>query len=65
MDNTTTIKLTDNYRNDTNRNRSTHPNRKQTIDNLISKAEKEIELMNEYRTAMISEVVTGKIKVTI
>lgn len=35
----------------------------QRIDNLISKTEKEIELMNEYRTALISEVVTGKIKV--
>ncbi len=33
------------------------------IDNTISKIEKEIELMNEYRTALISEVVTGKIKV--
>jgi type I restriction enzyme S subunit len=29
----------------------------------ISKIEKEIALMNEYRTALISEVVTGKIKV--
>lgn len=29
----------------------------------ISKVEKEIELMQEYRTALISEVVTGKIKV--
>ena len=36
----------------------------QRIDNTISKTEKEIELMNEYRTALISEVVTGKIKVT-
>jgi restriction endonuclease S subunit len=33
------------------------------IDNIISKIEKEIELMQEYRTALISEVVTGKIKV--
>jgi type I restriction enzyme, S subunit len=36
----------------------------QRIDNTISKIEKEIELMNEYRTALISEVVTGKVKVT-
>ena len=33
------------------------------IDTTISKIEKEIELMQEYRTALISEVVTGKIKV--
>lgn len=33
------------------------------IDGTISKIEKEIELMQEYRTALISEVVTGKIKV--
>ncbi len=33
------------------------------IDNTISKIEKEIELMHEYRIALISEVVTGKIKV--
>ena len=33
------------------------------IDNTISKIEKEIELMQEYRTALISEVVTGKVKV--
>ncbi|MBI5055678.1 MAG: restriction endonuclease subunit S [Nitrospirae bacterium] len=30
----------------------------------ISKIEKEIELMQEYRTALISEVVTGKVKVS-
>lgn len=35
----------------------------QRIDNTIFKVEKEIELMQEYRRAMISEVVTGKIKV--
>lgn len=35
----------------------------QKIDATISKIEKEIELMQEYRTALISEVVTGKIKV--
>lgn len=35
----------------------------QKIDTTISKIEKEIELMQEYRTALISEVVTGKIKV--
>lgn len=33
------------------------------IDGTISKIEKEIELLQEYRTALISEVVTGKIKV--
>lgn len=33
------------------------------IDDTISKIEKEIELLAEYRTALISEVVTGKIKV--
>lgn len=31
------------------------------IDSTISKIEKEIELLKEYRTALISEVVTGKI----
>lgn len=35
----------------------------QQVDRTISKIEQEIELMNEYRTALISEVVTGKIKV--
>ena len=29
----------------------------------ISSIEKEIELLNEYRTALISEIVTGKVKV--
>ena len=33
------------------------------IDTIISKTEKEIELLEEYRTALISEVVTGKIDV--
>ncbi len=33
------------------------------IDVAISKAEKQIELLTEYRTALISEAVTGKIKV--
>jgi type I restriction enzyme S subunit len=33
------------------------------IDNLISKMEKEIELLKEYKTALISEVVTGKVDV--
>lgn len=33
------------------------------IDSTISKIEKEIELIKEYRTALISEMVTGKIKV--
>jgi len=35
----------------------------QRIDNPISKIEKEIELLREYRTALISEVVTGKVKI--
>jgi type I restriction enzyme S subunit len=33
------------------------------IDTIISKTEKEIELLNEYKTALISEVVTGKVDV--
>lgn len=33
------------------------------IDSTISKIEKEIELLQEYRTALISEVVTGKVRV--
>lgn len=33
------------------------------IDEKIKRTEKEIELLQEYRTALISEVVTGKIKV--
>lgn len=33
------------------------------IDTTITKIEKEIELMQEYRTALISEVVTGKVRV--
>ena len=32
-------------------------------DTIISKSEKEVELLQEYRTALISEVVTGKIDV--
>jgi type I restriction enzyme, S subunit len=36
----------------------------QQVDRTISKIEQEIELMNEYRTALISEVVTGKMKIT-
>lgn len=35
----------------------------QRIDNAVFKIEKEIELLQEYKTALISEVVTGKIKV--
>ena len=35
----------------------------QKIDTTNSKIEKEINLMQEYRTALISEVVTGKIKI--
>jgi len=38
-------------------------NETQKIDSTITKIEKEIELMQEYRTALISEVVTGKVKV--
>lgn len=34
------------------------------IDNQIAKTQKLIDLLNEYRTALISEVVTGKVKVT-
>jgi type I restriction enzyme S subunit len=33
------------------------------INNLISKSEQEIELLKEYKTALISEVVTGKVDV--
>jgi type I restriction enzyme S subunit len=33
------------------------------IDSTISKIEKEIELLQEYRTALVSEVVTGKVRV--
>lgn len=33
------------------------------IDEKIARTEKEIELLQEYRTALISEVVTGKIKI--
>lgn len=35
----------------------------ESVSATVSKVEKEIELMREYRTALISEVVTGKIKV--
>ena len=37
---------------------------KYRIDKTISKINKEIELLQEYRTALISEAVTGKIKVS-
>ncbi|MBF0224671.1 MAG: restriction endonuclease subunit S [Desulfobacterales bacterium] len=33
------------------------------IDTIITKAEKQIELLQEYRTALISEVVTGKVDI--
>jgi type I restriction enzyme, S subunit len=33
-----------------------------TLDIAISKAEREIELIKEYREAMIAEAVTGKMK---
>ena len=33
------------------------------VDKVILKIEREIELIQEYRTALISEVVTGKTKV--
>lgn len=35
------------------------------VEKLINKTEKLIDLLTEYRTALISEVVTGKIKVTL
>jgi type I restriction enzyme S subunit len=38
-------------------------NYRKEIDNLISKYQKQIELMQEYRTALISQAVTGKIDV--
>ena len=38
-------------------------NETQKIDSTITKIEKEIVLMQEYRSALISEVVTGKVKV--
>jgi type I restriction enzyme S subunit len=38
-------------------------NETKRMDITVSKIEKEIELLQEYRTALISEVVTGKIKV--
>ena len=34
------------------------------VENKINKTKKLIELLREYRTALINEVVTGKIKVT-
>jgi type I restriction enzyme S subunit len=34
------------------------------IDDLIASEKKRIELMKEYRQSLISEVVTGKIKIT-
>jgi type I restriction enzyme S subunit len=34
-----------------------------TIETLISKYQKQIDLMQEYRTALISQAVTGKIDV--
>lgn len=33
------------------------------LDAAVARAERQIELMNEYRTALISEVVTGKVDV--
>lgn len=36
----------------------------QLIDNTISIEEKRVELLKEYRQSIISEVVTGKLKVT-
>jgi len=38
-------------------------NFRKEMDNLISKYQKQIDLMQEYRTALISQVVTGKIDV--
>jgi type I restriction enzyme S subunit len=37
--------------------------RTQEIDTIISKAQQEIELLKEYKTALINEVVTGKVDV--
>lgn len=43
---------------------ATHIDKETTrIDTIITKTDKEIELLKEYRTALISEVVTGKIDV--
>lgn len=39
-------------------------NKTKSYNSTLFKIEKEIELLKEYRTALISEVVTGKIKVT-
>lgn len=38
-------------------------NQHQRIDELVSKSQQEIELLKEYKTALISEVVTGKVDV--
>ena len=38
-------------------------NKTSEIDNIISKSKQEIELLKEYKTALISEVVTGKVDV--
>ena len=38
-------------------------NKNREIDQLISKTHEEIKLLNEYKTALISEVVTGKVDV--
>jgi len=38
-------------------------NELETIDKVISKTHQEIELLKEYKTALISEVVTGKVDV--
>ncbi len=38
-------------------------NKTTEVDNLISKTNQEITLLKEYKTALISEVVTGKVKV--
>jgi type I restriction enzyme S subunit len=43
--------------------RPIHPNECARIDAKKAKTEKRIELLNEYRTALISEMVRGKIKV--
>lgn len=40
-------------------------NKTQIIDNQIEKEQKFIEYLKEYRTSLISEVVTGKVKVTL
>ena len=39
------------------------PEDPEKVEEIISKSQKEIELLKEYKTALISEVVTGKMDV--